>query len=150
FPAPKQAQGLSRETILSMLRQPLLWLLGFALFFQSGLEGTTNDWTPRFLKSLGASDKAALVALTVHVAALTATRVALGTVLKWISSETVLAFSIACSLVGATTISFAPGYSVALCGIILLGIGYAACFPVVLSCLGDRFPSASGTAFSIA
>jgi FHS family glucose/mannose:H+ symporter-like MFS transporter len=150
FPAPKQAQGSSWLAIVSMLHHPLLWLFGLVLFFQSGLEGTTNDWSPRYMKDLGVANQAALLALTVHVAALTATRLALGAILKRISSEIVLAFSIACALVGAATLSFAASYPAALCGVVLLGIGYAACFPIVLSYIGDRFASASGTAFSIA
>jgi fucose permease len=151
FPAPKQAQGLSLKMIFSILRQPLLWLLGIVLFFQSGLEGTTNDWTPRYLvQGLRVGDRSALLALTLHIAALTATRVALGGALRRIPSEWVLAGSIACAMAGAAILSIASVYSIALCGIVFLGIGYAACFPVVLGYIGDRFAGTSGTAFSVA
>ena len=56
----------------------------------------------------------------------------------------------ACAILGTVVLLFAPSYQPALCGMILLGIGYAACFPVVLGYIGDRYAQASGTAFSIA
>lgn len=151
FPEPKQAQGLSLKKIGQMLGEPMLWLMGFVLFFQSGLEGTTNDWSPRYLKQfLHASDQAALFGLTAQVCALTLTRVVLGAVLKRVPSAPVLYASLACAMFGATLISFASAYNVAVAGMILLGIGYAACFPVILALIGDRFSDSSGTAFSIA
>jgi FHS family glucose/mannose:H+ symporter-like MFS transporter len=151
FPAPKQPQGLSLKTLAGMLREPLLWLMGLILFFQSGLEGTTNDWSPRYLKqALRSSNQAALYALTTYVAALTLTRLALGWVLKRVSSSAVLYASFGCAIVGATVLLLAPDFRGTLVGMILLGIGYAACFPVILSYIGDRYPSSSGTAFGIA
>ena len=134
-----------------MLREPLLWLMGLVLFFQSGLEGTTNDWSPRFFKqALRASNESALYALTIYVAAMTATRLALGGLLKRRSSYAVLYASLVCAGVGAVVLLAGAGYYTALCGMVLLGMGYAACFPVVLGYIGDRYAHASGTAFSIA
>ena len=151
FPVPKQPQGLSLKTIASMLREPLLWVMGLVLFFQSGLEGTTNDWSPRYLKqTLQSSNQYALYALTTYVAALTLTRVALGGLLKRVSSSGVLFASFACAAIGAGLLLIADTYAPALAGMVLLGIGYAACFPVVLGYIGDRYAAASGTAFSIA
>jgi len=151
FPQPKQAQGLSLKTIGQMLREPMIWLMGFVLFVQSGLEGTTNDWSPRYLKQyLHASDRAALLGLTLQVCALTVTRVILGAALKRVPSRAVLYASVACAMAGAALLSFSTTYALAVTGIILLGIGYAACFPVVLALIGDRFAESSGTAFSMA
>ncbi len=151
FPAPKQSQGHQGGAVLAMLREPWLWLLGLVLFFQSGLEGSTNDWSPRFFKShLESGDKIALHVLTIYVAAMTATRLLLGLVLKRASSEAVLLASIGCGLVGAALLALAPAVPLATGGMILLGVGYAACFPIVLSYIADRYANASGTAFSIA
>lgn len=44
----------------------------------------------------------------------------------------------------------AASYAVALSGLVLVGIGFAAVFPVVLGAIGDAYASLSGTAFSIA
>jgi len=151
FPKAKQAQGLSLKKIGEMLREPILWLIGFVLFFQSGLEGTTNDWSPRYLKQfLHSSDQAALFGLTAHVCALTITRVILGAILKRVPSGPVLYASVACAMAGAALVSFTNTYPLSVTGMILLGIGYAACFPVALALIGDRFSDSSGTAFSIA
>lgn len=151
FPEPKQAQGLSLKKITQILGEPMLWLMGLVLFFQSGLEGTTNDWSPRYLKQfLHASDRAALFGLTAQVCALTLTRVLLGEILKRVPSARVLYVSLVCAIAGAGIISVTTSYNANVAGMILLGIGYAACFPVVLALIGDRFPDSSGTAFSIA
>jgi fucose permease len=150
FPAPKQPQGLSLKTVGAMLREPPLWLMGLVLFFQSGLEGTTNDWSPRYLKQApNASNQSALYALTVYVGALTATRLALGGMLKRVSSQAVLFASFGGAILGTFVLLFASSYRPAVGGMILLGIGYAACFPVMLGYIGDRYAQASGTAFSI-
>src|SRR5439155_13561666 len=109
FPAPKQPQGLSLKTVTAMLGEPLLWLMGLVLFFQSGLEGTTNDWSPRYLKqTLNVSNESALFALTIYVGALTVTRLALGFLLKRISSYTVLYASFGCAILGTVVLMFAP------------------------------------------
>src|SRR5262249_16557203 len=134
-----------------MLGDARLWLMGMVLFFQSGLEGTTNDWSPRLLKqALGATNQAALYALTIYVAALTLTRLTLGALLRKVPSHRVLYGSFACAIIGAVALLAAGNYAVALGAMILLGIGYAACFPVVLGYIGDVYAGASGTAFSIA
>jgi FHS family glucose/mannose:H+ symporter-like MFS transporter len=151
FPSPKQPQGLSLKGIWRMLSEPMLWLMGLILFFQSGLEGTTNDWSPRYLKQfLHASDQAALFGLTLQVSALTLTRLILGGILRIVSSARILYASFACAMLGAAMVSFSTTYGMAVVGMVLLGIGYAACFPIILSFIGDRFPAACGTAFSIA
>jgi len=53
-------------------------------------------------------------------------------------------------MAGAALVSFTNTYPLSVTGMILLGIGYAACFPVALALIGDRFSDSSGTAFSIA
>jgi MFS transporter, FHS family, glucose/mannose:H+ symporter len=151
FPAPKQPQGLSLKESFAMLKDPALLLLGMVLFFQSGLEGATNDWSPVYLKErLNFADNDARLVLASYVAAMTATRLALGGLLKRISSSAVLFASIAIAAVGALIVLSTVGSQPAVAGLLLLGIGYAACFPVVLGYIGDRYASRSGTAFSIA
>ena len=43
---------------------------------------------------------------------------------------------------------YATSYGVSLAAALLIGAGLAACFPVVLSYIGDLYPAQSGTAFS--
>ena len=151
FPSPKMNQFFSWKSITSILREPWLWIAGMILFFQSGLEGTTNDWAPRFLKQmLSHSDQDALYLLTLYVAALTITRLLLGSLLKNLSSRSVLFASLFCAMAGAALLFFARQPSFVCAALILLGIGYAACFPVILGFIGDEFAERSGTAFSVA
>jgi MFS family permease len=60
----------------------------------------------------------------------------------------VLFASIAIAAGGATLFLFADSYAASLFAAMLIGVGLAAGFPVVLGCIGDRYPHQSGTAFS--
>ena len=64
-------------------------------------------------------------------------------------SVRVLLGCIAIGFVGAATLILARDASVAALGVFLLGVGFAATFPVVLGFVGDRYAELSGTAFSI-
>jgi fucose permease len=81
---------------------------------------------------------------------LTVTRLILGSLLKKISSWVVIYFSILIVAAGCIVMMFAEGYLSASLAIIILGIGFAAVFPVILGAIGDIFANLSGTAFSIA
>lgn len=150
FPPAKQVRNSSMRENLALLKQPLLLLLGLVLAFQSGMEGMTNDWTPvLFAEKFDATKQEPLYALTSFVAALTVTRLLLGSLLKRIASPIVLFASLGFSMAGSMTIMLGTSYSAAICGAILLGIGLSACFPVVLGYIGDLYSKNSGTAFSI-
>jgi MFS family permease len=49
---------------------------------------------------------------------------------------------------GEVTLFNATNYATSLTAALLIGIGLAAAFPVVLGYVGDRYPKQSGTAFS--
>ena len=57
--------------------------------------------------------------------------------------------SIGITAPGRSLLKFGSGYSPALAAALLIGCGLAACFPVVLGCVGDLYPDRSGTAFSM-
>ena len=83
FPEAKQQGGFPMKEALQMIKNPVLLLLGMVMFFQSGLEGLTSNWTNGFLQDgLNIDGQKALIGLTVHMAALTLMRVALGYLLK--------------------------------------------------------------------
>jgi MFS transporter, FHS family, glucose/mannose:H+ symporter len=150
YPPPKQAQGSSMRESVALLKEPMLFSMGLILALQSGMEGMSNDWITRyFSKVLQATDQHALYALTALVAAMTFTRLLLGGLLKKISSQFVLFASIASNAGGALILMSGTNYSAALAGVILIGIGLSAGFPLVLGYIGDLYSSKSGTAFSI-
>ncbi len=151
FPEPKQNQGFPIAQGLKLLKQPVLLLMGFFLFFESGIEGISNTWTAAYLRdSAGISTEHSLYALSIMILALTLTRLVLGSLLKKYSSIAVLALSLLIIFCGSLLLNFASGLNTAVLGLILLGIGSAAGFPVILGYVGDLFSDLSGTAFSVA
>jgi len=150
FPEPKQPQGLPIRQSFNLIKNPVLIIFGFILFFESGMEGIVNNWTTTFLiNDIKANPEDALFALSYLVLGLTLTRLLLGGLLKKVSSSLVLFISIGIVLIGSLIIIYSSSYSLALLGLIILGVGFAAIFPVILGYVGDIYSNLSGTAFSI-
>lgn len=151
FPAPKQAQGFPVKKGLGLLKESSLLLLSFILFFQSGIEGVCNNWsTLYFGQTTEMSANQALIALTCMVAGLTLARMLLVILFKKIKQETVLLCSLILTAIGFGLLTFSPGFIRAISGMVLIGAGLASTFPVILSILGSRYASLSGTAFGVA
>jgi MFS family permease len=153
FPVPKQPQGLPVKQGLNMIKDPVLLLFAAILFFESGMEGIVSNWTTTFLiKDININPESALFSLSYFILGLTLTRLLLGGLLKIRQRRTlpvVLYVSVGIILTGSLVIIYAVSYSLVLTGLILLGIGFAAVFPVVLGYVGEIYSSLSGTAFSI-
>ena len=150
FPAPKQPQGFPLAAARRLLRDPVLLLMGLMLFLESGMEITVGGWTATFFRDeLRISERRALVYLSLYWFGMMLARLALGSVLKRAAPVRVLLGCIAVGLVGAVALIFARDASVAALGVFLLGVGFAATFPVVLGFVGDRYADLSGTAFSV-
>lgn len=92
----------------------------------------------------------ALIALTCMVAGLTVARMLQVVVFKKIKPETVLPYSLILTATGFTLLTFSPGFIRAAIGMAIVGAGLSSTYPVILSVLGNRYPSLSGTAFSVA
>lgn len=151
FPQPKQPQGFPIKNALSLVKETSLILLSLILFFESGLEGITNNWTTRFLeKAGGLTTENALSALTALALSLTITRLILGGLLKKARPYIILYICIVFVIAGSVVLMGANDITSAIIAMILLGIGYSAAFPVVLGYVGELYASLSGTAFSIA
>ena len=151
FPSPKQPQGFPLKQGIVMVKDPTLMLFAMMLFFQSGLEGIANDWSAQYLiETIKVPRDQALYALTCFVIGLTVTRLLLGTILRHAAPKRVLQVSLIIAALGAIILMSATNYPIAVSGLVLLGIGFAAAFPVILGMIGDLYSTASGTAFSIA
>jgi hypothetical protein len=113
----------------------------------------SNDWMTRYFKNVPLAElrnpevpaQVALVALT---GTMTVVRALLAGLLNRISSRMVLLASVATTACGAMVLMATANYNASLGGVILIGAGLAAVFPVVLGYVGDRYPQQSGTAFS--
>jgi MFS family permease len=151
FPPPKHAGGLPVKKSLLLLKDGLLLLIAFFLFFQSALEGIFNNWTTTYLTDhLHILPAKALYALSLSVVGMTVMRLLLGSVFRNSSSKKIWAITFSLLLLGLLFLSFGRSYYPAVCGLILVGGGLAAGFPIMLGFVGDRFKELSGTAFSIA
>lgn len=150
FPVPKQAQGFPIKQSFSLLKEPTLIIFGFILFFESGLEGIVGNWTTTFMKDgIKLTTENALFALSAQVVALTLTRLILGKVLNMTKSSNVLFICYAFILAGGIILSLTSGFLMAVIALILIGIGFAAGFPVVLGFVAELYSNLSGTAFSV-
>jgi fucose permease len=151
FPAPKQVQGFPIKEGAALVRDATLLLLSMVLFFESAAEGLINNWTPAFLqgaRNLGAEES--LYMLTVVSASLSVTRLVLGGLLKRMSRTAVLVASPVITAIGVVLLLLAHGLFMVSVAMVLIGIGFAAVFPVVLGVVGGLYPRLSGTAFGIA
>lgn len=150
FPMPKQAQGFPIKEGVKLLKDPGILLIGLFLFFQSGTEALANNWTTTFLqKGVKIPEQDSLYVLTLYVVGLTAARLVLGFVLKVISSFKLMVLSLLISLLGSLILLYDHSYYSSVIAYIILGIGFAAGFPVMLGYAGHLFPNLAGTAFSI-
>lgn len=151
FPAPKQTQGFPLQQGLKLLKEPALLLTGFFLFFQSGIEALSNNWVTTFLEQkLEVSHRSALFALSFSVVGLTVARLLLGTLLKKISTFTVMHISLYLVITGCLLLGLTRSYNIAFGALLLTGMGLAAGFPVILGYIGQLYAQLSGTAFGIA
>jgi fucose permease len=154
FPPPKQrSEVLSPISGFALLRDPFFLFACLALAVQSGMEGMSNDWLTRYFKNAilsgaGSSERDAQLSLVTLTGAMVLTRFVLSSLLTRIRSRTVLFASVVVTVCGSLILIGTTKYNLSLLGILLIGCGLAAIFPIVLGYVGDRYPKRSGTAFS--
>lgn len=150
FPKPQQAERIPLKKSISLLKESTLFILGGILFFQSGLEGLVNNWTTSFLISHhNFTQEDSLFALTTFVIGLTAARLILGIILKKQNPHWVHFICIGFAVAGTFCTMLSVSYGVILIGLVLIGIGLSAGFPIILGYVGELYSALSGTAFSI-
>lgn len=151
FPAPKQAQGFPIAAAGRLVRDKLILLMGVMLFLQSGIEITVGGWTSTFVSEvLAVPPRNALIILSLYWMGMMLARLALGYLLRRTSAFRALYVCIVIALVGSALLLTTSTVGIAAAGVFMLGVGFAAMFPTVLSFIGDRYAALSGTAFSLA
>ncbi len=150
FPPPKQTQGFPLKQGLNLIRDNVLLLFAFFLFFQSGFEGIINNWTTTYLiDKYSVQQSNALFGLSSFVAGMIIMRVLNGSLLRSLSAKKLLISSFIMILLGLTILEAGNSFGLSLSGLVLLGAGLASGFPVMLGFVSERYPEISGTAFSI-
>jgi MFS family permease len=150
YPPAKQIQGFPLKSGLALIKDKHLVILGLFLFFESALEGIISNWTTTFLQNdntLKPTD--ALYALSIYILSLTLTRLVLSSLLRRIKPLSVLLFSIGVIFIGLLLLAFSKTWICFVTCFVLLGIGTASGFPVILGYVGELYKNLRGTAFSL-
>ena len=151
FPKPKPANNLSLKRMLGLLKYPSLILFALLLFFQSGFEGITGNFTVRFLENTHSmTTNAATLALTWFTIGMLIGRFPLGYSMKKLSGAVTLYIYLCVALAGVALLYFSSQTTGIYVATALIGFGVGATYPVVFNYLGSASREMSGTVFSIA
>ena len=151
FPESKIKQGFPFKEAIKLAKEPLLLIMSFFLFFQSGIEGLTNNWTTTYLdgKITAGSDKVVL-SLTFFVLGMIVSRLILSYLLRIIKHEHVLIGGIVTATIGTIFLKYSVDLQSAIISLFIVGFGLAAGFPVIISYIGTSYKNISGTAIGLA
>jgi len=150
FPEPKQKQGFPLKEGARLITEVPLLLLGLMLFFESGMEMTMGGWSATFFnEALSVESSRAVLYLSFFWLALMAARLLLPRLLNNREAGRLLMSFIVIAFLGTLLLLSANRPAEALPGLMMVGFGFAAVYPIVLGFVGDRYPQLSGTAFSM-
>jgi FHS family glucose/mannose:H+ symporter-like MFS transporter len=150
FPPAKQSQGVPFAEVSRLARNPLVLLIGFLLFFQSGNEFVVGGFLSSYLTAeLGSSIGSASYLLAAYWGAIMLTRLVSSRLLLWMRGTTLVLWSAACSALAVTLLITARTPAMAGLAVVLIGVGFASIYPTTLSVAGSRFEAYSGTVFGI-
>ncbi len=150
FPDAKQAEGIPLSKGLKLLQDSRLIAIGFFLFCLSSFEAIINNWTTTYLlHELSIVSSKALYALSLYVVGMACMRLLLGSVLRNINSANILTLSFLFLLAGCILLHSVSSYPIGVAGLVCIGIGLAAGFPIMLGFVGNLYAEVSGTAFSL-
>ena len=154
FPKAKPQENVSTKQIVGLLKYPALIVLALVLFFQSGFEGISGDFTVSFLNKNALMDiSTATFSMTVFSIGMLIGRFVLSVLMARMRDLMVFFIYLSIALVGTILLYFANGDSavvIAYSGMALIGFGVGATYPVILNHIGTAFKQLSGSAFSIA
>jgi FHS family glucose/mannose:H+ symporter-like MFS transporter len=123
------------------VRSPGAVLFSLLLFLQFGNEWSVAGWLAVFLAHrIGVSPESALAMLAVYWLALTLGRIAAQSLLTRVRHGLFLFGSALAAMSGALILTATNNRSGAWAGLLLLGLGFAPIYPLVVEKIGHRFP----------
>jgi fucose permease len=147
FPPPLRA-GVRIRNLLEVLRQPLVWLFGVILIFESGSENCMFVWTGRFVSAaLHARAAQGILALACLGATLGFGRLFTVLWLRWLGNRGMIALSVVLVLAGVLIAANARTLPSMMLAVGVIGLGISAIYPTVLGLAGESFPGETGTTF---
>jgi len=141
LPDPVQHTPHPVSGVWEELRSPGPVLFSLLLFLQFGNEWSVAGWLAVFLvHRVGISAESALEMLAVFWLALTLGRIAAQALLPRVRHTAMLLASAMAALFGTLILAFTNNRSGAWAGLLLVGLGFAAIYPLVVERIGHRFP----------
>ena len=150
YPMPKQEGRIRWSEAGQLAKTPLLLLLGFLLFFQSGNEFIIGGYLTTYLNSnLGFTITTASYLLATYWGAIMLARLILSRLLLVLSGSTLVLLS-ALGVAGSMTfLLLTTAEQLIPVAVIAVGLCISGIFPTTLGMAGSRFAEKSGTAFGI-
>ncbi len=151
LPPPKQPQGFPLRRVGALLGDPVLLVVGAMLFLQSGTEITLGGWSAQYAReALGLSERSSILLLSTFWVGMMTARLGLSRLLKGRTPWEVYPWFLAAALAGSGLLLAVRVPAAAAVGLLLLGGGLSAGYPILLGFLGGRYRDLTGTAFSAA
>lgn len=139
-PGQDAATTSANDSIATLLRDAMLWLCAFALFFYAPLEATMGAWATTYLGDKGVSEGSAAGLLSVFWLLFTVSRLATAFALpKGAEATLVLALSVICIGVW-TAVVFSRGRGMAIGLVVVAGLVFGPIFPTIMALLLGHFP----------
>jgi fucose permease len=149
LPPPKQAQGFPLRRAGALIGDAAILLVGLMLFLQSGMEITLGGWSAQYVREvLGLSEERSILVLSLFWVGMMLARLVLSRVLRSRPPSTVFPAFLAVAIAGAGLLLAVRAPIAAAAGLLLLGAGLSAGFPILLGFLGELYHDLTGTAFS--
>jgi hypothetical protein len=137
-----EAANRDRHTVLAIL-------FGFLLFFQFANEWSIAGWLPVYLiDRLGMSPSGAVLLLAFYWIALTMGRIGTAALLKIMPHGRLLSISAFCALFGGTALTASDTRGGVVVGVLLMGAGFSAIFPLASERIATRFTGYHSCYFS--
>lgn len=151
FPEPKQPHSFPVKKAASLVKHPILLLLAFILFFQSGMEITAGGWTAAYFNDvLNVKTSTSILLLSFFWIGMMLSRLAISKLVLHFTPALIIKSSMALALAASLILLNTGSILLATISVFLLGAGFAAIFPLILGYIGDLYPAITGTAFSFA
>jgi fucose permease len=132
---------LPLRDILRDFTNPGAVLFALLLFFQFGNEWSIAGWLPLFLiRRLGISPEASLMLLALYFAALLVGRIGAQALMKRVKHSSLLMSSVVSAMLGSIILTSTTNRFGAVMGVLFVGGGFAAIYPLVVEKISGRFP----------
>lgn len=127
--------------VLRDFTNPGAVLFALLLFVQFGNEWSIAGWLPIFLiRRLGISPEGSLSLLGLYFASLLVGRIGAQVLLKRVKHSTLLMSSVVSAMLGSVILTSTTNRFGAVMGILFVGLGFAAIYPLVVEKISGRFP----------